>query len=55
VELGDMSEEEFVVLERDILQRLREIREQREEAGPAPHELTVTGVEARFVPDDDES
>jgi hypothetical protein len=53
VELGEMSETEFAGLEREILQRLREIRERREGRPAAPHELTVTGVEARFAPDDD--
>jgi hypothetical protein len=31
VELGEMDEEEFAVLERDVLARLREIREEREQ------------------------
>lgn len=35
VELGEMDEEEFVRLERDVLARLREIREEREEASGA--------------------
>lgn len=35
VELGEMGEEEFVELERDILARLREIREEREASSGA--------------------
>lgn len=35
VELGEMDEEEFADLERDILARMREIREEREEASGA--------------------
>lgn len=48
VELGEMDEEEFARLERDILARLREIREEREEASgavslsPGSFEVDVT-------------
>jgi hypothetical protein len=33
LELGEMDEEEFVELERDILARLREIRQEQQAAG----------------------
>jgi len=33
LELGEMDEEDFVELERDILARLREIREEQQAAG----------------------
>jgi Gas vesicle protein G len=35
VELGEMDDEEFADLERDILARMREIREEREETSGA--------------------
>jgi hypothetical protein len=47
LELGEMSQEEFAVFEKDILARLREIRErQRGEQPAGAHEMKVTGVEA---------
>ncbi len=51
VELGEMSDEEFAVFEDDILERLREIRERRQGAGPTtldPTQYTVSGIEATF-------
>jgi hypothetical protein len=51
VELGEMSEEEFVVFEADILARLREIRDRRQGSAPAafsPGEYKITGIEASF-------
>ena len=59
VELGEMSEEEFAALEREVLARMREIRSSRGEAvvGVAGKdaELRVTGVEATFGGDDEAS
>jgi hypothetical protein len=44
LELGELSEEDFKQLERDVLARLREVRERQ--GGPAaPGETKVTGVE----------
>jgi len=48
-ELGEVSKEEFEPIERALLQRLRELREERE--GTAGAELKITGVEASFTPD----
>ena len=51
VELGEMSAAEFEALERDILARLREIRErQRGEQAAAfsPADYRITGIEADF-------
>jgi hypothetical protein len=51
VELGEMSQEEFDVLESDILARLREIRDRRQGSGPAafsPNDYKITGIEASF-------
>ncbi len=55
VELGEMTEEEFEVLEADILQRLREIRERRQGSDAAalsPSDYTITGIEASFEGDE---
>jgi Gas vesicle protein G len=55
VELGQMSEQEFEVLESDILARLREIRDRRQGGGAAtlsPSEYKVTGVDATFEGDE---
>lgn len=59
VELGDMSEDEFAEFERDVLARMREIRETREGTAAmgvvGTHaELRVTGVEATFGGDENE-
>jgi hypothetical protein len=51
VELGEMSQEEFALLEREILARLREIRARTTGAGPG--EMKVTGVEARAWDDEE--
>ena len=51
VELGEMTQEEFDVFEKDILARLRDIRERRQGSGPAtlsPQDYKVTGIEATF-------
>ena len=51
VELGEMSEEEFTVFEADTLARLRDIRERRQESGPAAlsaSDYRITGIEASF-------
>ena len=56
VELGEMSQSEFDVLEADILARLREIRDRRQGGGAAsfsPTDYTVTGIEATFGGDED--
>ena len=55
VELGEMSQSEFDVLEADILARLREIRDRRQGAGPAsfsPQDYKITGIDATFEGDE---
>jgi len=55
VELGLMSQQEFEVLESDILARLREIRDRRQGGAAAtlsPSEYKVTGVDATFEGDE---
>ena len=56
VELGEMTEGEFMALEADVLERLREIRERRQGSDAAslsPRDYKITGIEATFGGDDD--
>ena len=51
VELGEMSEEEFVEFQDEILARIREIKERQrggESAVISPKDMKVTGIEASF-------
>ena len=55
LELGEMSRADFDAFEADILQRLRQIRESRQGAGPAalsPSEYRITGIDATFEGDE---
>ena len=57
VELGEMTAAQFAIFEADILVRLREIRERRQESDPAsvaPEEYKITGIDASFGGDDEE-
>jgi gas vesicle protein GvpG len=57
LELGEITQEEFAVVEADILARLREIRERQRSVTPEPGEMRITGIEATTFfdePDDDE-
>jgi hypothetical protein len=57
LELGEITQEEFAVVEADILARLREIRERQRGVTPEPGEMRITGIEATTFadePDDDE-
>jgi hypothetical protein len=57
VELGEMTQAEFEVLEADILQRLREIRERQlgQQEGPVSGDYTVTGIDVSFDDEDESS
>lgn len=46
LELGEITEAEFAERQRELLQRLREIRERQREGGVASGEFRVTGIEA---------
>jgi hypothetical protein len=49
LELGEVSQSEFDALEKDILARLREIRNrQQSDAAISPEHYRVTGVDASF-------
>ena len=51
LELGEMTTEEFDAVERDVLARLREIRERT--GSPSTTNMRVTGVEARAWDDEE--
>ena len=52
LELGEITEEEFAVVEADILARLREIRERQRGVTPEPGEMRITGIEATTFADE---
>jgi hypothetical protein len=55
LELGEITPEEFTVVETDLLARLREIRDRRqgsEAATLSPKDYTITGIEATFEGDE---
>jgi Gas vesicle protein G len=52
LELDEIDEAEFAVVERELLARIREIRERQRGEEPAPGELKVTGIEATFGGDE---
>jgi hypothetical protein len=52
LELGEMDEEEFVELERDILARLREIREEQQAAGAVSLKDGEVAVDITFRGDE---
>ena len=55
VELGEISDDDFAELERDVMARLREIREEREGgAMGVSGDSRVVGVEVSFGGDRDE-
>ena len=49
LELGEMSAEEFAEVERDLLARLREIRER--ETAEAPEGMQITGIDVSVADD----
>ena len=55
LELGEISEAEFVEVERTLLARIREIQERQREEAPAAGEFRVTGIEATFAGDEDDA
>ena len=57
VELGEMTQEEFAELEREILKRIREIRDRNTVGTPSARDLKdmkVTGIEATMWTDEDD-
>ena len=55
LELGEINEDEFRVIESFVLERMRDIRERRGGTQPlSPTEMKIAGVEATFVGDEHE-
>jgi hypothetical protein len=54
LELGEMTDEEFVALESEILAKLRDIRARRGggEAAFSPGDYEITGIDAAFEGDE---
>ena len=52
LELGEITDEEFAVVEADLLARLREIRERQRGVTPEPGEMRITGIEATTFADE---
>jgi hypothetical protein len=46
LELGEISDDEFVTIERDVLARIREIKGSHPAGLVVPDDMRVTGVEA---------
>src|SRR5258706_3018139 len=53
-ELGEIGEEEFADIEKDLLARIREIRERNRGPAPPPGEMKIAGVEATFAGEEPE-
>jgi len=54
LELGEIDEEEFRLVEADLLARIREVRARNTEPAPPPGELRIAGVEATFTGEEHE-
>jgi len=52
LELGEITEREFSELERELLARIREVRERQQGRPEPPGTFKVTGVEASVLGDD---
>ena len=53
LELGEITEEEFAEVERQLLDAIREVRERRTGAQEDPGELQITGIEASVWTEED--
>jgi hypothetical protein len=52
LELGEIDEAQFVEIERELLQRIREIRERTQGAALEAGEYKISGIEATFGGDE---
>jgi Gas vesicle protein G len=52
LELGEITERQFAQIERDLLARIREIRQRQPGSPEPPGTFRVTGVEASVLGDD---
>jgi hypothetical protein len=53
LELGEISEQEFAEIERQLLEAIREVRERRTGAQEDPGDLKITGIEASLWTEED--
>ena len=54
LELGEITDEEFVEVERQLLDAIRAVRERRTGAQEDPGELKITGIEASLWSDEED-
>jgi gas vesicle protein GvpG len=54
LELGEISEDQFARIERDLLARIRDVRERNTAPPPPPGEMKIAGIEATFTGDEHE-
>ncbi len=52
LELGEIDDAQFTEIERELLQRIREIRERTQGPALEPGKYTVSGIEATFGGDE---
>ena len=55
LELGEITDEDFAVIEGELLARIREIRERQRAEAPTDGDMKITGIEATFGGDDDDA
>ena len=53
LELGEITEAEFAETERQLLDAIRAIRDQRERTDEGSGDVTITGIEASVWAEDD--
>jgi hypothetical protein len=54
LESGDMSEDDYATLERDVLERLGAARRRRQGGGETVTGSRVTGIDVQYTGDDDQ-
>jgi len=54
LELGEITDEEFAAVEKQLLDAIREVRERRTDAQEDPGDLKVTGIEASLWSDEED-
>ena len=54
LELGEITDEEFAAIEKQMLDAIREVRERRTGAQEDPGDLKITGIEASLWSDEDD-
>jgi hypothetical protein len=54
LELGEITDEEFAAVEKQLLDAIREVRERRTGAQEDPGDLKVTGIEATLWSDEED-